>query len=277
MTPRPTGRRTLLEEIEQRKREHAQQQTNGHEDHANGPRRGIHNKKWYFEPQSREQSDGWLLTYLDTITLLLVLLLVMLTMAGKKDDNQQGQGVLPAQTGLLNQQASALPNGMPLPIPLPPVRESTEQAQDLTQGLNLDNLGDNVEVVMNDKSVSFRINSEILFGSGEAQLSLGGLEVLQRLAHTLKDSPHTITIEGHTDAIPIRSARFPSNWELSSARAGSVVRYLEANGIASRRLRAVGYADTRPLAQNNTTANRALNRRVELMLEIPATQNGQAH
>ncbi|RII83786.1 OmpA family protein [Neopusillimonas maritima] len=277
MTPRPTGRRTLLEEIEQRKREHAQQQTNGHEAHVNGPRRGIHNKKWYFEPQSREHSDGWLLTYLDTITLLLVLLLVMLTMAGKKDDNQQGQGVLPAQTGLLNQQASALPNGMTLPIPLPPVRENTAQTQDLTQGLNLDNLGENVEVVMNDKSVSFRINSEILFRSGEAQLSLGGLEVLQRLAHTLKDSPHTVTIEGHTDAIPIRSARFPSNWELSSARAGSVVRYLEANGIASRRLRAVGYADTRPLAQNNTTANRALNRRVELMLEMPATQNGQAH
>ncbi|MBF24468.1 MAG: flagellar motor protein [Pusillimonas sp.] len=277
MTPRPTGRRTLLEEIEQRKREHAQQQTNGHEAHANGPRRAIHNKKWYFEPQSREQSDGWLLTYLDTITLLLVLLLVMLTMAGKGDDNQQGQGVLPAQTGLLNQQASALPNGVALRIPFPPVPESTEQTPDLTQGLNLDNLGDNVEVVMNDKSVSFRINSEILFGSGEAQLSLGGLEVLQRLAHTLKDSPHTVTIEGHTDAIPIRSARFPSNWELSSARAGSVVRYLEANGIASRRLRAVGYADTRPLAQNNTTANRALNRRVELMLEMPATQNGHAH
>ncbi|HCN71570.1 MAG TPA: flagellar motor protein, partial [Pusillimonas sp.] len=69
----------------------------------------------------------------------------------------------------------------------------------------------------------------------------------------------------------------PSNWELSSARAGSVVRYLEANGIASRRLRAVGYADTRPLAQNNTAANRALNRRVELMLEMPATQTGQVH
>ncbi len=276
MTPRATGRRTLLEEIEQRKHEHAQNKTIGQETNTHVPRRGVHSRKWYFEPQSREPTDSWLLTYLDTLTLLLVLLLVMLTMAGKGDGHQQGPGTLPAQDGLLNQQAARLPNGAPLPVPLPaPARNGTDQS--LTQGLQLDNLGDNVDVVVNDKSVSLRINSEILFDSGEAQLSLGGLEILQRLARTLKDSPHAITIEGHTDAIPIRSARFPSNWELSSARAGSVVRYLEANGIASRRLRAVGYADTRPLAQNNTAANRALNRRVELMLEMPATQTGQVH
>src|SRR5690625_7301960 len=79
-----------------------------------------------------------------------------------------------------------------------------------------------------------------------------------------------ITVEGHTDSVPIRSARFPSNWELSGARAGSVVRYLEANGIHSERLRAVGYADTRPLGSNDTVQGRASNRRVELTIGIDA-------
>jgi chemotaxis protein MotB len=274
MIPRSASHHTVLKETEQHTHEHPPRQPVEQNTDAGGVHRGVHSRKWYFEPQSFEQTDNWLLTYLDTITLLLVLLLVMLTMAGEGDGHKQGPGTLPAQAGLLNQQAGNLPNGASLPIPAPSSR-STDRTRDLTQGLNLENLGDNVDVVVNDESVSFRINSEILFGSGEAQLSLGGLEVLQRLAHTLKDSPHTVTIEGHTDSIPIRSARFPSNWELSSARAGSVVRYLEANGIASQRLRAIGYADTRPLANNNTAANRALNRRVELMLEMPATQAGR--
>ena len=67
--------------------------------------------------------------------------------------------------------------------------------------------------------------------------------------------------------MPIRSGQYPSNWELSSARAGSVVRYFEANGIASNRLRAIGYADTHPLAENDTPDHRAQNRRVEVILD----------
>ena len=91
--------------------------------------------------------------------------------------------------------------------------------------------------------------------------------MLRKLLPVLRQGEHRITIAGHTDSLSIRSLRYPSNWELSGARAGSVVRYLEANGIASQRLVAVGYADTQPLQGNDTATGRAANRRVELILE----------
>lgn len=237
--------------------------------------------KWYFEPQSEEETDSWLMTYLDTITLLLVFMLVMLMLAGKGEGFNIREGIMPGNLGIFARERSTPPPdtsassagkaptmqaGGSTPIPLQPSADDGTRPDPL-QGLDLANLGSDIDVVVNEKSVSFRINSEILFSSGQAELSRDGLAVLQRLIKVLKDSPHNVTIEGHTDAIPIRSVRFPSNWELSSARAGSVVRYFEANGIASTRLRAVGYADTKPLATNDTPENRALNRRVELLME----------
>ncbi|WP_165493870.1 OmpA/MotB family protein [Azotobacter chroococcum] len=128
-------------------------------------------------------------------------------------------------------------------------------------------------MVVKEDSVSFHISSEILFSfsSAQADLSLEGLRVLQQLelVPVLNSSRHGILVVGHTDSLPLRSARFPSNWELSGARAGSVVRYLESNGVARQRMRAVGLADTRPLANNSTLEGRASNRRVELILETP--------
>lgn len=233
--------------------------------------------KWYFEPQSDEDGDAWLMTYLDTITLLLVFLLVMLMMAGKGDGINVREGITLGNLGIFNRErAVPTPAGSAMPIPTPtggsvpiPLQPSADKGplKDPTEGLELGDLGKDIDVVVNEKSVSFRINSEILFSSGQAELSREGLSVLQKLVNVVKKSKHNITIEGHTDSVPIRGGRFPSNWELSSSRAGSVVRYFEANGIASNRLRAIGYADTRPLVPNDTAENRAKNRRVELMME----------
>ncbi len=237
--------------------------------------------KWYFEPQSDEDGDAWLITYLDTITLLLVFMLVMLMMAGKGDGLNVRESIQLGNLGIFSRNRTAPPPPAPpsagnIPIPTPsggsipiPLHPSADKGTttDPLQGLELGDLGSDIDVVVNEKSVSFRINSEILFSSGQAELSREGLAVLQKLVNVVKKSKHTITIEGHTDAVPIRSSRFPSNWELSSSRAGSVVRYFEANGVASTRLRAIGYADTKPLAPNDTTENRAQNRRVELLME----------
>jgi chemotaxis protein MotB len=222
-------------------------------------------KRWHFTPEASEEEheEGWLTTYLDMMTLLLVLLVVMLAFSGNGivDNIKQRTGnTLPAGAGLLPEQDS-----LPSPAPLP-----GEAARSLLEGLPIDQLGQDIDVIVNDRSVSFRINSEILFSSGQADLSLEGLAVLRRLIPVLKGGSQIVTVEGHTDSIPIRSARYPSNWELSGSRAGSVVRYLEANGIDSRRLKAVGYADTRPLVDNSTAEGRANNRRVELMLEAEA-------
>ena len=220
--------------------------------------------QWHVESDADSEEDGWLMSFLDTLTQLLILLVVLLTFAGKgssaatKMVESAHDGVLPATDGLLPGKALEVPS----PLPKKP-------AEDPLQGLPLDKLGKDIEVVVNESTVSFRISSEILFSSGQADLSLAGLGVLQQLVPVLNSTPHRIAVEGHTDAVPVRNGRYPSNWELSGARAGSVVRYLESNGVASNRLRAVGYADTRPLADNGTAEGRARNRRVELIMEKP--------
>jgi chemotaxis protein MotB len=165
-----------------------------------------------------------------------------------------------ASDGLLPESALQVPT----PLPHKPVA-------DPLKGLKLDQLGDDIDVVVNESTVSFRISSEILFSSGQADLSLAGLAVLRRLVPVLNSTSHVIAVVGHTDSVPVRSGRYPSNWELSGSRAGGVVRYLEANGVPSNRLRAVAYADTRPLADNATAEGRASNRRVELIMEMPGS------
>nr|MCU0254512.1 OmpA family protein [Acidobacteriota bacterium] len=89
---------------------------------------------------------------------------------------------------------------------------------------------------------------------------------LARIADLIRSSGAWATVEGHSDNLPIRSATFPSNWELSAARAGAVVRFLVAHGLAPVRLEAVGHADTRPLGDNATDEGRQRNRRVEILL-----------
>lgn len=155
-------------------------------------------------------------------------------------------------------------------VALPPAQadDPVSEGEAMAAGLALSELGSDVQVVISERSVNFRVNSEILFDSSQADLSRSGLAVLRRIVKVLSGTNHEITVEGHTDSVPVRrNVRYPSNWELSSARAGSVVRYLQANGIERQRLKAVGYADTRPIGDNHTPDGRAANRRVELVIE----------
>ncbi|MBP6018946.1 MAG: OmpA family protein [Burkholderiaceae bacterium] len=152
---------------------------------------------------------------------------------------------------------------------MPAAPDLIAEDEDFLALLDLPELGDDIEIIRNRESISFRINSEILYSSAKVDLSLEGIAVLRKLLPVLKDSKYTITVEGHTDALPIRGGQYPSNWELSSARAGRVVRYLAANGVGRTRLRAIGYADTQALVSNNTEQGRRSNRRVEIILEQP--------
>lgn len=111
----------------------------------------------------------------------------------------------------------------------------------------------------------------VLFDPGSAELKPLGRVVLDNLAESLSDIPNQLTIEGHTDSRPISTDRYPSNWELSSARASAVLRYLsDHHGIAQRRMSASGYADQRPVDSNDTDGGRARNRRVDIaVLSLP--------
>ncbi|WYX30974.1 OmpA family protein [Achromobacter denitrificans] len=128
-----------------------------------------------------------------------------------------------------------------------------------------------MDVIVNEQSVSFRISNELLFPSGQATLSPTGLDVIKRLAGILNKNEYQVSVEGHSDPVPIQTRQFASNWELSSSRA-SVLRELVRDGVAPQRLRAVGYAETRPIESNDTPTGRAANRRVELIMDITAPQ-----
>lgn len=112
------------------------------------------------------------------------------------------------------------------------------------------------------------LHSDELFASGSARLGAGLHPVIERVAGALDGLPGTIVVTGHTDDVPIRTARYPSNWELSTERARSVVGLMAAKLGRPERLRAEGLADSHPIAPNDSAANRAKNRRVEILLRI---------
>ncbi|MDP1707953.1 MAG: OmpA family protein [Gammaproteobacteria bacterium] len=133
-------------------------------------------------------------------------------------------------------------------------------------------LGDRIEVTTHQNSINLEISDNILFEPGSAALKPFGQQLLNELAVLLVNQPYAVSVEGHTDNVPIENIRFASNWELSSTRATNVTRYLIDHGITAGRLRAIGYADTRPRTDNITVEGRSRNRRVSLILQLPQGQ-----
>ena len=126
-----------------------------------------------------------------------------------------------------------------------------------------------IEIDQLREGLRVKLSQEVLFSSGSVSLSPAGEGVLAAVASRLADVAQGVEVAGHTDDVPIRgglATRYPTNWELSSARASRVVRVLQANGVAADRLVAVGYADTQPAASNDTAEGRAKNRRIEIRL-----------
>ncbi|MGZ4031757.1 MAG: OmpA/MotB family protein, partial [Tumebacillaceae bacterium] len=123
-----------------------------------------------------------------------------------------------------------------------------------------------VSVMETAQGVQITLNDAALFDSGSADLKPTAMRILGGLAPFMEIVPNKIAIEGHTDDRPIKSGKFPSNWELSSQRAINVLHFLESSAVPHDRMHAVGYADTVPLAKNDSDANRASNRRVNLII-----------
>jgi len=128
---------------------------------------------------------------------------------------------------------------------------------------------------MKDGGINLNLSDKILFASGQANLNQKGSEVLKKVSQQLKENKYRVLVSGHTDNIPIRGSltkRYPTNWELAGARAASVVRLLEKNGVRSDLLIASSYGSTKPVASNDSEEGRALNRRIEIRLRA-AGQN----
>lgn len=250
--------------------------------------------RWHVDEATEHDSENWLLSYLDLITLLLAMLVVMLAISrlhGFAGESQPVELVgslatngLPAYDGEYSEfDKVAIPPEWAAPEAPATAQASApatgtdgeivaEAAQPLKapskESLGLADLGKSVDVIVNEQSVSFRISNELLFASGQATLSPAGLDVIKRLATILNKNEYQVSVEGHSDTVPIQTRQFASNWELSSSRATSVLRELVRDGVTAGRLRAVGYAETRPIESNETPAGRAANRRVELIMDI---------
>jgi len=251
-----------------------------------------------------ESDERWLLTYADMITLLMALFMVLFSISSvnisKYVTLQQSLhaafsgSILPGGRAIAaagsTSSASHSPENTEIQtiVPLTPTLGSpkgTSAKQNAAAQVEQDNFEQlkrlldayakvhgfsaQVQTIVTPTGLLVRILTDrLLFGSGSADLQVAGLPLLEEISHLLNlDQTHQILVTGFTDSVPISTVQFPSNWELSTARADAVVRFLISYGVTPSRLEASGYAALQPLASNATAAGRALNRRVEVLIQ----------
>jgi len=219
--------------------------------------------------EDKENLERWLLTYADLITLLLAFF-VMLYVFSKQDTRKYdamtmqlkaifsgGAGVVVegGRTGSQTIEASTLGPS------------EIEIRRELETQLKPEGQDNSISVITDERGIVIRIMDRALYDTGKADLKDKARVTLDKVAPIIKSLPNEIRIEGHTDNVPISTYEFKSNWELSVRRATEVVRYLiEKGGISPKRISAAGYGEYRPVAANDTDANRALNRRIEIIV-----------
>lgn len=217
--------------------------------------------------EKQPASPLWMTTYADMVTNLLALFVLLYAFSVL--DVERFQTILTsfqAYAGVLDNGQLVGEQELETPTPMlnPKQRDVAQQLGGFVekQGLSAD-----VEVIPTPEGVVLRINDEVMFASGQAELRPSAKQILKNLVSLLEQYPYPLRIEGHTDSVPINNAQFPSNWELSVYRASRVVRYLEEiSSIPSERLSAVGYGEHRPVAPNDTPKNRQRNRRVDIIV-----------
>lgn len=242
--------------------------------------------------------EAWAIPYGDLITLLLAFFVVMYAISNVNESKYRvlsdslsdafsgpPRSVAPVQPG------QALPSRIsqyrpleirpPLRLQPPPLshlasawlREQElkqQMSEQLSATLREGLVAGDVAINIVEDGVQITVASDFLFASGSARVEGDADLILQRIAAALRDSVLPVRVEGHTDNLPISTVQFPSNWELSAARAAWVVRRLAENGVDAERLSMLGYGQFRPLTSNDSEAGRRANRRVAIIIETGA-------
>ena len=230
--------------------------------------------------------ERWLISYADFITLLMVFFVVMYSMSSA--DSEKFKKISQSLSQAFNVEVlkgtpeSGLMDGIQSPqAPIDDLITDGEvpQAQRLKAKIEalLDGSAQTPDVTVGrDKDgLVIRLSGSYLFDSGRAELKPNSLAVLDTIANELRAVPNDIRVDGHTDSTPIDSPRYPTNWELSTARALAVTRYLtETDGIRAGRVMAAGFGEFRPIAANDTREHRAQNRRVEIHVLSSSSSQG---
>lgn len=223
---------------------------------------------WYAWEDVRKD-DSWLVSYVDLLIILLATLVVIL---GQMDPRHSPPGA-PDMSSTAGSAASPIATTTSSerhwPESLAGQRLGAQSRGMRLAALVKDRFQGEVRAAHGEQGVILEISDAVLFDSARATLRESASPMLIRLAATLRESGDAlVAVEGHTDNRPVQSGDFRSNWELAAARAHAVTRFLIDQGLAADRLRVVSYADTRPTANNRSSAGRAANRRVELRVEF---------
>lgn len=252
--------------------------------------------------EEHENLERWLVSYADFITLLFAFFVVMysissvnegkykvlsetLNSAFSTEKRQPGfieRSANPIQVGTITQSV----NGAEIPVvpdrrpPAPDVIDTGGGGSAGDDKAQLQGVADRIERELapyiqddlvrlrrHDSWVEVELKSGLLFPSGRSELSAEAIPMLEKLADIFKSVPNTVQVEGHTDNKPINTPTFPSNWELSAARAASVVHQLMRDGVEPHRMAAIGYGEHHPIQSNDSEDGRYRNRRVTLKLQ----------
>ena len=237
---------------------------------------------------------GWLCTFNDLVTLLMVFFVMLFTMSSLdvkqlksfQQSLQSGLGVLKEgqqiSVGVIEPQNSSDVESVTtqeesvedVPADVQGVTTQEESVEDVPDKIRdfIKSFDSEPEItaIYTEKGVLIILSSTILFKFGSADINPASFSVLDKIAVVIGDMSESVRVEGHTDNVPIvHSRRFPSNWELSIKRAVNVVKYfVEVGKIPPQRLSAAGYGESKPLFPNDTQEHRARNRRVEILVEM---------
>ena len=214
----------------------------------------------------------WMVSYGDMTTLLLTFFILIVSMSSIEIIKfKRAMGSLQGDLGVLKHQPAVLREQNISQVKFRRSKEVTRQVEELKRKLGTIEGGEHVTVELTEQGIHFSLADPLLFDSGKADLKPGVGAVLDVLAEVIVDRSYEIRVEGHTDNVPIHTERFPSNWDLSAARALSVVEAFVRRGMPPWRFSAVGYGEWRPIFPNDRPEYRARNRRIEIWAAWAAT------
>ncbi len=206
-------------------------------------------RKTHYERPSHER---WLISYADFITLMFTFFAALYALSS------MDKAKVESFSGSLKQAFKVMEE----PIPL-----YEERTRTLVQDISKNIKGiEGITVKTDPRGVVVTFSDAVLFASGSADIKPEAFGVLEKLSKSINTAPGRIVIEGHTDNVPISGGKYASNWELSTARAASILHFLITKGVDPNRFSIAGYGEYRPLTSNETEDGRAKNRRVELII-----------
>ncbi|MGG1401130.1 flagellar motor protein MotB [Bacillus salipaludis] len=239
-------------------------------------------RRKFDEEHEEHMDEAWLLPYSDLLTLLLALFIVLFAASSINKSKYEaimesfkselsGTQVENSQVGLAPTPATVVQQQKPPVQSIQPVNKQKDVELDklkekLEAYIEKNHLHATVTLQNTKRGVEVTLKDVILFDPGKADLKKSSFKTLNAIVGLMKTVPNPISIEGHTDNVPIGNAAFSSNWELSSARAVSVLHYFELKHISHKRLQFTGYGEYKPIYRNDTKEHRQANRRVNIVV-----------